>query len=176
MEIKERKILQDFPEYVAARERFETAQRKQLDDREREIALQSLVTDPARRTQAAEFRTELFEIEKRRAAVNDELEDARGNLDFVRSRLSVQIIDKIKPLYVAGVRRVLAALKEVSAANDELIEVRGQLERDGVETGSLQFALFNLGGKWDDPDGGRVVGYRREIAANFPELKSNCDL
>jgi hypothetical protein len=42
-------------------------------------------------------------------------------------------------------------------------------------SGPLPYSKFDIGGLWSDPTGGKIVGYRRYIAEDFPELACAAD-
>jgi hypothetical protein len=123
----------------------------------------------------SELRDELGQLEGRLRFIDQALTIGEVELDKARGQASLEICAAVRGEWVAAVGRALEHLKGVSEANQALDIMRADLERDGVVTGSLPYSKFDLGGEWNSPHGGRVVGYQRETAENFPELASAAD-
>jgi hypothetical protein len=123
----------------------------------------------------SELRQQQIELEARLQFLNDALSVGEIELDAVRGRLSVELCQQVREEWVSEIRRILQALKEISQANEALDRIRHQLEADGIRTGALPYSKFNLAGSWNDPLGGKVLGYQIEVAENFPELARDAD-
>jgi hypothetical protein len=123
----------------------------------------------------SELRQQQIELEARLQFLNDALSVGEIELDAVRGRLSVELCQQVREEWVSEIRRILQALKEISQANEALDRIRHQLEADGIRTGALPYSKFNFAGSWNDPLGGKVLGYQIEVAENFPELARDAD-
>lgn len=118
-----------------------------------------------------------------KTALMEELRATRENLVFldeaihggtqarvrIHDRLSVPICAEARPAIVREIKRILAALKAISQANEALVHIRTDLEAGGTRTSSLPWAQFTLDA-WDDPHGGIVVAYRRFISEAYSEV------
>jgi vacuolar-type H+-ATPase subunit I/STV1 len=183
------KKLTDFPEYSEVLEQFQGVvtrltrvqeRKEEIRTRPRSIDAESaweqakgtlVGIDSAKIDSPVSLGEEFSSLEREESVLTKALEAGRHELDTVRGRCSLEICQSaVRPRFVAQVRRILESLREISSANEELERIRAELERDGIATGSLASAIFNLGGSWDDIYGGKVVGYQRFIAENFPEL------
>ena len=78
----------------------------------------------------------------------------------------------VRPRWIAQIKIILQSLKALSEANSTLDDIRSELETGNIRTDSLPFSKYDVGGKWNDPYGGKIVGYQRSVTDAFPELAS----
>jgi hypothetical protein len=109
-------------------------------------------------------------LEGRVRFFNEALTVGRQELDRVRGRYSLEVCADVRPQWVAEIKVILECLKKISESNQRLDTMRGELEGQGIRTGSLPHCTCDLGGKWSDEFGGPVVGYQRFISEHYPEL------
>lgn len=102
--------------------------------------------------------------------LNRALDLGRSELDQRRGRLSLEVCKSHRSAFADDARKILQHLKAICDVTNASRARRERLERDGVETGSIPYLLFDLGGPWDDQYGGKVAGYRRWIKENYPEI------
>ncbi len=89
-----------------------------------------------------------------RLAIEDQLADLRARVEtqrqvvnHERARASAEICARVRPQYLASVRRLHAALIEVTAAQQEHREFLGRLESGGVEfLGAFRPMFFTAAG------------------------------
>jgi hypothetical protein len=186
------KTLNDFPEYVRIKTAVDGLQseRYQVSSRLQQIELE--LSQPKQRQQdggqtswnlALEGKTgedvvdnrqglhdELVEAEGRVRFIDEALEVGMMELDRIRGRASLELCQQVREKWVTQIARILDALKVIDQANRALDVMRSDLERNGIRTGSLASAVFDPGGRWSDPYGGKVAGYQRFISENYPEL------
>jgi hypothetical protein len=170
--MKPLKSLQDSPEYVAARNEVDRCSDELAKNREREIIIQSDITNPKipipTRRKLGE---ELESLQRRQPELAEDSDKAKQQFDAIHGPLSITICQPVRKEFVDVIRdHLIEGMKLISAGNAKLIAIRSNLERDDVSTSSLPSATFDIGGDWDDPHGGKLVGYRRWILANYPEL------
>jgi hypothetical protein len=171
------KTLQDFPEFRSASENLRAAEDELRSGEERKGAIQAEANkaSPAGRVAFHQgWREEYEQLERREPLLLEQIETAKHELARVRGQCNLEICRQERPKFVEQIRRVLQGLEQVCDANDELNALRSELERHGIETGSIPHAIFAMD-RWDDIYGGKVVGYRRWIAENFPELKTEVE-
>jgi hypothetical protein len=190
MQMKQ-KQLSDFPEYARIRQAVDRlrAEEQQIAARQEEIraelnkpkrqidgqdawafALQN-EGEPSFNGDTQSSLGEEYQInEGRLRFIAEALATGEQELDKVHGRASLEICSEVRPQFVVQVRRVLEAIKAICEANRELEMLRSALQAQGVGTGSLPSGTFEIGGMWNDPYGGRIVGYQRYIAENYPEL------
>lgn len=119
------------------------------------------------------LREDITMLEGRVRFLDEAIESGQVELDKHIGELSVQVCrDEGRPAFDAEIKNLFEGLKAVERANRELRRIRDDLHARGIQTGSLPYAEFDLGGKWNDPCGGRVVGFQNFIAQNYPELKA----
>jgi hypothetical protein len=116
------------------------------------------------------LREELEILEGQKRFLDEAIEGGRKELDRVLSQESLEACAAKRPEIVAAVEEQLLALREVEKANRKLRRIRDGIESDGFRTGSLPIASYDLGGRWNDRCGGRLVSHCKEIAQNYPEV------
>jgi hypothetical protein len=129
-----------------------------------------------------ELRDEQIKLEDRLSFLDDVLAVGEMQLDAVRGKCSLELCQQIRPQWIAEIKVILESLKKISEANAALDSMRRALEEENIRTDSLPYSKYDIGGSWNDPFGGRVVGFQREASTNFSELadaaaqrsKSNC--
>ena len=121
---------------------------------------------------AAALREEFSACEGRLNFIKEALSVGMMELDKVHGKYSREICETIRPQRIAQIRQILEHVKAICEANDALEQTRVDLEREGIRTGSLPHCTFDIGGRWNDQYGGRVVGYQRYISESYPELTS----
>jgi hypothetical protein len=117
----------------------------------------------------SELRDEQIKLQDRLEFLDQVLSTGEMELDRIVGRCSLEICQGIRKEWVAHVGRVLEHLKGLCDGNTALDKMRADLEAQGVRTGSLPYAKFDIG-TWSDPYGGKVVGHQRFIAEHYPEL------
>ena len=90
--------------------------------------------------------------------------------DRLLSQESLKACAAKRPPVLAAVKRQLLGLREVEKANHDFRRIRDGIESDGFRTGSLPVASYDLGGQWNDRNGGRLVSHCKDIAENYPEV------
>lgn len=124
----------------------------------------------------SELQLKLHGLERREKLLSDAEALARKELDYEVSVESLPICNKEKKGFFAEeTRRILGALKAIDDANSRMNRRRDELQQSGVRTGSIPLTNFDMGGRWNDPYGGRVVDYRRDVAECYPDLKSETE-
>ena len=113
---------------------------------------------------------ELEILEGQERFLDEAIEGGRKELDRVLSQESLEACAAKRSEIVAAVKEQLLALRQVEKANRKLRQIRDGIEADGFRTGSLPLVTYDLGGRWNDRHGGRLVGHCKEIAEIFPEL------
>jgi len=116
------------------------------------------------------LREEFQRLESQLRFIREALTVGEQELDKARGQASLELCQQARPQFLAEIKVILECLKKISASNETLDNLRLQLEQQGVRTGSLAYAKFNIGGSWGDANGGRVTGHQRHIAENYPEL------
>jgi len=184
------KTLNDFPEYVEIHDAVQRAQLElqRITERRAEIQTTLLSMKQPKEevddewdifkiggtagccTAETELREEYAALDQREQFVIKALAQGRQELDRVHGRCSLEICQAHRPQFVDEIRKILEAVKAICEANRALDTMRSDLEGQGVRTGSLAAANFEIGGNWNDEYGGRVVGYQRYIAEFYPEL------
>jgi hypothetical protein len=117
------------------------------------------------------LREELEMLEGQERFLDEAIKGGRKELERVRSQESISACQAVRPAVVAEGKRVLLALREIEKANRNLRKIREDLHDKGNTTGSLGFVNFDLGGTWNDPRGGRLVFFCKDVADSYPELK-----
>jgi vacuolar-type H+-ATPase subunit I/STV1 len=119
---------------------------------------------------------EFLSLESQEKFLTEALEAGRHELNKARGRCSLEIWNQDRPKCVLQIRRILKAQREICEANNELERIYNEREQDGFASGSFAaHVVFDLGGTWNDPCGGRLVGYQRYIRENFPELAKEAE-
>jgi hypothetical protein len=113
---------------------------------------------------------ELEMLEGRERFIDEAIEGGMMVADRLHGQASVKACQPKRAAVVAQIKRQLLALREVEKANVELQRIRADIEREGFATGSLPSAIFDQGGQWNDPFGGRLVGHCRYIGEHYPEV------
>ena len=116
------------------------------------------------------LREELEILEGQERFLDEAIEGGRKELDRVLSQESIEACAAKRPEIVAAVKDQLLALRGVEKANRKLRRIRDGVESDGFRTGSMPVASYDLGGRWNDRCGGRLVSHCKEIAENYPEV------
>ncbi len=166
--------LSDFPEYVAAEAASDEAQAavgKNLAEQEQ---LRTELHNSRRDRVVIDAKPivdEIARLERQETVLQARLNTARRNLHNIIGQVSAQICASCRGDFAALIEKNLQALKQVCEANEALYRLRDELERGGIETGTLAPATFSGCGRWDDPHGSRVSIYRRHISENYPEAK-----
>jgi hypothetical protein len=118
----------------------------------------------------SELRDEQLKLEARLSFLDDVLTTGEVELDACRAKCSLAICSQIRPQWTAEIKTILESLKRICEANAALDRMRAELEAQGVRTGSLAYGKYDLGGEWNSPYGGRLVGHQRHAAENYPKL------
>lgn len=121
----------------------------------------------------ATAREELQTIQKRRTFIAEALTEGKRELERARGQVSLKVCkEKLRPVVIENVTKILQALRQISDANKAIEQARNKFASDGIRTDSIPFCIFDIGGNWDDPHGGRVVGYRESVRGSFPEIEN----
>ena len=115
---------------------------------------------------------EFAELEKRELFLGKAVHEAERQVERARAQASLEICKVARPGFVAQVKRQLEALETLRAANVEIARLRGELEAQGVETGSIPVCVIPEVGNGDETQLGLAVRYRRWIRDNFSEVKA----
>jgi hypothetical protein len=183
------KTLAAFPEYLVVHSAVQKAQLElqRIGERKMEIqtALMGMKAPPhesewdqfkesglsaaSASTNEIDLREEFKHLDQRERFVTKALEIGLAELGKIGEKYSREICEEVRPQFVAQIRRLLECIKAICEINLALEKMRDELVANGVRTGSLPYALFDIG-LWNDPFGGKVVGYQRFIAESYPEL------
>jgi hypothetical protein len=122
-------------------------------------------------TNESELREELQHLDHEEIFVERALRQGEQKLDVFVGSLSARICnDWLRPRQLKRIKQKLEAIKTICDANQEEEDDRHELQQGGIRPDSTPNAVFDLGGKWDDPYGGKIVSYRKWIQENYPEL------
>lgn len=117
----------------------------------------------------ASLREEQIQLEDRVRRIDEALSVGimeRGN---VHGRISRELCEQVRPAWVQQVGKILQALKAISEANEVLDKLRADLTERNIRSDSLPYSKYDVG-IWNDPYGGKLLGYQRECVDHFPEL------
>jgi hypothetical protein len=112
---------------------------------------------------------ELLEGQER--CLDEAIQGGRKELDRIRGQESLKACQAARPAVVAEAKILLLALREAEKANRKIRKIREKLHDEGHTTGSLPHVDYDLGGAWNDPRGGRLVFFCKDVADHYPELK-----
>lgn len=192
--MKAQKQLSDYPEFVRINSTVEAlrTEKAEVSSRLEQIALElsqpreqlidgqsawNMVLEgegTVRSRYAADNRSELrdeqIQLEGRQQFLDEALAVGLQKLDQVVGQASLEICESVRPQWIAEIKVILECLKRICESNLALDRMRGDLERQGVRTGSLAYAKYDIGGEWGSQYGGRLVGHQRHIAENYPQL------
>jgi hypothetical protein len=101
------------------------------------------------------------------------IELGEQELQAILGQVSAELCLERRPEFASEIQKILAALKAIDESNSALERIRDEMEREGISTGSLPWGCFDMGGRWDDQFGGRVVGYQRYVSEFYPECSGN---
>jgi hypothetical protein len=191
-DLMKQRQLTDFPDYVRIRQTVDAlrTEQQQVTQRVEEIgvelskprqqiggedawtvALEGGGVVPAEIDAKSSLREETQFLEGRLRFIGEALASGELALDRALGKASLEACAEVRAEYVAQVKRILSALREVCGGNEELQRIRREVESRGFKTGALPSAEFDLG-LWDDPFGGRLASYRRYVAENFSEVET----
>jgi hypothetical protein len=183
------KTLRDFPGFVSAEATFNKVQAEIIRTDKRLHEVEALLMRPVNQAPSAlaafqaesspvafdrsELQREYHDLERRQQFLTKALEEARQQLSRERGRASFEICAERRPLFVKEIDKALTALKQLCAANDELIRLRDELHTEDVSSGSIPVCIVpNLGG-YDDPQRDGIASrFRRSLAEDFPEIRN----
>ena len=117
------------------------------------------------------LREELEMLEGQERFLDEAIEGGRKEFDRVRGQESLKAVQAARPAVVAAAKELLLALRKAEKANRKIRKIREGLHDEGHTTGSLPHADYDLGGAWNDPHGGRLVFFCKDVATHYPELK-----
>jgi hypothetical protein len=117
------------------------------------------------------LREDLEMLEGQQRLLDEAIEGGRKELDRVRGQESLKACQAARPAVVAEAKILLLALRKAEKANRKIRKLFENLHDEGHTTGSLPHADYDLGGAWNDPRGGRLVFYCKDVAGHYPELK-----
>jgi hypothetical protein len=118
----------------------------------------------------SELRDDQLQLEGRLRFIDEALEVGEQERDKARGPASLEICATVRPAWVEQIGVILECLKKISESNQALDAMRASLEAEGIKTGSLPHCTYDLGGRWSDQYGGRLVGFQRYISEHYPEL------
>jgi hypothetical protein len=185
-----KKTLESFPEFVKINSTLEALRR---EDQEIAQRMEKISVELSKATQtidgqdawslalegkgfrmeidaASSLREEFQMLEGRRRFVTEALAVGVMALDAARGKYSLELCQQIRPQWTAEIKAILESLKRICEANASLDRMRADIEAQGVRTDSFPYSKFDLGGSWNDPYGGKIVGFQRDSADHFPEL------
>jgi hypothetical protein len=100
------------------------------------------------------------------------IEVQRALVEDARSVASESICAAALPQFVGPIKIILQSLRSICDANQTLEQLRDNLEREGVRTGSIPVCILGQMGSWDNERrAGIVLAYKNWINAHFPEVK-----
>jgi len=114
---------------------------------------------------------ELELLEGQERFLDEAIQGGRKELDRVRGQESLKACQAARPAVVAEAKILLLALRKAEKANRKIRKLFENLHDEGHMTGSLPHADYDLGGAWNDPRGGRLVFFCKDVAGHYPELK-----
>ena len=114
-------------------------------------------------TKRSDLRGEAERVEARLEMLNSALREGNQQVDIVRGKLSRSPCERARPSVIVQIRKILASLNQISAANAALRSIRAAIEDGGFKSSALPPAELNLQGHDDS--------YRAYIKHHFPELR-----
>lgn len=112
------------------------------------------------------LRAEQGDLQQRQVFLTEALEQGKMELDRIIGRLSIDVCKAYRPEFAKDAKEMLSHVKALCDIEQRSQLRRAELERNGVKTGSLPTVLFNIG-VWQDPTGGRIMGYRNWLKENY---------
>jgi hypothetical protein len=109
----------------------------------------------------SDLRNEYAMLESRQAVLERALTEGNQAVDIVRNRLSREPCREARPRVVVQVKKILAALDQIAAANAAIKAERAAIESAGFKAGGVPPAEFEVVGD---------EGYRGYIKFHFPEI------
>ena len=119
------------------------------------------------------IREELEKLEGRERNIDEAIKGGMSVEDRLLSEESLKACVAKRPEIVAAVKEQLLALRGVEKANRKLRRIRDGIESDGFRTGSLPIASYDVGGRWNDRCGGRLV---ESLQRDCTELPRSCEV
>jgi hypothetical protein len=123
------------------------------------------------------LRAQQSDLQQREAFLNEALTQGRNELDKIRGRLSVEICKSYRSEFANDAKETLHHLKALTDVTERTRRRRESLEQSGIRTGSIPAVVFDLGSRWDDPHGGKVLVTRyglRKISRRFHDDEKSC--
>jgi chromosome segregation ATPase len=114
-------------------------------------------------TKRSDLRSEAEQVEMRLGMLNGAMIEGNQQVNMVRNRLSRKPCEQARPSVIVQIRKILAALDQITAANAALRSIRAAIEDAGYKSSAVAPAELNLAGHDD--------GYRNYIEHHYPEVK-----
>jgi chromosome segregation ATPase len=113
-------------------------------------------------TKRSDLRGEAERVEARLEMLKGAQVEGNQQVDIVRNKLSRSPCEQSRPSVIVQIRKILAALDQITAANAALRSIRAAIEDGGFKSSALPPAELNLQGHDDS--------YRSYIKHHFPEI------
>jgi multidrug resistance efflux pump len=179
-----KKTLSDFPEYANAKKRHDDAVAvlgEKLTERE-SVAGQlhaaraggeTLIHDGENYVSVKLFFDRLGELDQSILTNKRAVELARAEVERARGQASVEICREARPAFIEQIEVILKALKQICGANAELEQLRGELQREDIESGTtIPHCLCQGVGSWDDRlKVGAAIMFQESIKRGFSDVK-----
>jgi hypothetical protein len=103
-------------------------------------------TAPDQSMRRQDLRTEAEALERRQQQLESALTEGRQQVEITRGRLSREPCSRARPLVIAEVRKILAALDQIDRANAAIAAIGSSLESAGFKVTGLPPAACDLHG------------------------------
>jgi hypothetical protein len=117
---------------------------------------------PDQSMRRADLRSEALKIEARQQMLERALVEGNQQVDIVRNKLSRKPCEQARPLVIAQVRKILAALNQIDQANQSILAIQNSIESAGFKA-TLPPAVLSI-----ESYG---AAYRSYIEHHYPEVK-----
>jgi hypothetical protein len=112
-----------------------------------------------------ELLEELEHLRQQEQFVASAIDEGRVEVDGILGRVSAQICESHRPLFVEDIIMLLNALEQARTINDRLIARRAALEDAGIRSDSIPFCYF--------AGVSQIELFKVWIRDHFPEIKIN---
>jgi hypothetical protein len=119
----------------------------------------------------ASIREKLEKLERRENLIDQAI--LGGTIELERLRAQDSLVDCAaqRPALVAEIKDLLLHLRGVEKANRRIGKIFEGIHGRGHTSGSLPPPQFDLGGRWNDRSGGRLVDHCKYLSKNYPEIE-----
>jgi hypothetical protein len=177
-----KKTLSDFPEYASAKAKLtelEIAGQEKITERESvaqklhaaRAGGETLIHDGENYVSVKSFFDRLVELDQSILTNKRAVELARVEVEKARGAASVEICKAVRPSFIEQIEITLKALKSICDANEQLGRLRGELQREDIESGTIPHCLCQGVGNWDNrSDVGAAIMFQESIKQGFPDV------